>query len=161
MCNSYLAQSPPSRSYNHGLQVNHKTHSIMASKFIFKLDRSWPPSTSPNMLDHSHQVHLHTHLVTSYTYICKWTRSPPASVSMSLLNRGRHLSASPNLLDHSIQVHLAVHSIGVSQCSSKCIQVLSAVWLSVCIYIDRLGWIIHAPLWCTKSCNWNKDEDDT
>jgi len=61
--------SGPSISLNHGLQVHLQTHSITASKCIYKLARLQPPSASPNSLDQSHQVHLQTCSITPSKYI--------------------------------------------------------------------------------------------
>ena len=75
-----------------------QTRSIMASKFA----QSWPPSASPNSLDHSLQVPLQTHSITAFKCIFKLTRLRPPS-------------ASPKSLDHGLQLHLQPRSIPASQ----------------------------------------------
>jgi hypothetical protein len=44
------------------------------------------------------------------------------------------------------EVHLYVLSIGMSSCSTDYAHVLSAARLTLCIYIERLRYIIHAIL---------------
>jgi len=71
----------------------------MASKSISKLTRSWPPSSSPNLLNHHLQVYV-------------YTRSNMDS------NFGRSLSSqsiSPNSSDNGLQVHFHTHSLAVSK----------------------------------------------
>jgi len=70
----------------------------------------WPPSVSPNSLNHSFQVRtingLQTRSITAYKCILKFTQS-------------QAVSASPNSLYHGLQVHLSVHAISASKCISK------------------------------------------
>jgi len=72
------------------------------SKCISKLVWSWPPSVSPNWLNHSLQVRTNNGLqncyITSSKCILQFTRS-------------RALSASRNSLYHVLQVHLSVYLI--------------------------------------------------
>ena len=75
---------------------------LTASWYSFSLARSWPPSASPNSLDHSIQVYLSTRTITASTFAP--SRSP---------------SASPNSLDYSLQVYLQTCSITGSECISK------------------------------------------
>ena len=108
-----------------------------ASKYSSNLDRSWPPSASPNSLHHGLQVHLQTRSITASKCISKLSRLQPPSASLSSLDHGPqvHLqtpritaskfarlwppSASPNSLDYGLQVHLSVHSISASKCISQ------------------------------------------
>ena len=89
-CISRLARSRPTRSHVHGLQVH-----------ISKLVQSWPPSASPNSLDHGLQVYLQTRSITA----CKFARSWPPS-------------ASPNSLNLSLHVHIQTRSFTASKCIS-------------------------------------------
>ena len=78
-------------SLDHGLEVYLQTRTIMASKCISGLARSWPASSH----HHGLQVYVQTRLITACT------------------------SASRNPLDHDLGVHLSVHSIMPSKCISK------------------------------------------
>jgi len=87
------------------LQVHLQTRSITASKVA----RWWPPSASPNSLDHGLQVHLQTRSIMASKCISGFTRSRPPSASLS-----SH--------DNGFQVHFWVHSISGSKCISKLAQ---------------------------------------
>ena len=73
-----------------------------ASKYSSNLTWSWPPSASPNSLDHSLQVYLQTRSITASKCISKLAQSQPGSVS-------------PNSLDYSLQVR----AITASNCISE------------------------------------------
>ena len=77
---------------------------LTASKYCFNLARSWPPSASPNSLDHSLQVYLQTRTITA----SKFPLSQPPSVSL-------------NSHDYSLQVRTIM--------ASKCISKLTLAWL--------------------------------
>ena len=88
-----------------------QTRSIIASKCISTLARSWPPSASPSSLNHGLQVHLWVHLITRSSSaslnsldhdlgVHLWVQSITASKRISTYTRLPHLSASPNLLEH-------------------------------------------------------------
>ena len=79
---------------------------LTASLYFSNLARSWPPSASPNLLDHGLQVHLQTRLIA-------------ASKCSSKLAWSWHPYASLNSLDHGLAVSLWVHSIVIFGCTSK------------------------------------------
>jgi len=85
-----------------GLQVHLQTRLITASTCISEFTRSWPPSASPNSLDHGLQV-----------------RIIMASKRISKLGWSWSASASPKSLDYGLQVHRWVHLITASQCITK------------------------------------------
>jgi len=116
-----------------------------SSQYSFNLVRSWPPSASPNSLDHGLQVHLwvqlhlglevhlETRTIMASKCISEFTRSwPPSSynnglqvhvqtrpITASKFATSCPPSASQNSLDYGLQMHLWVHSIRSSQCISK------------------------------------------
>jgi len=108
-----------------------------ASKYLSNLARSWPPSVSPNSLDHGLQVYLQTRSITASKCISKLARSRPPSVSpdsldyglqvrtimasmcISKLARSQPPSASLSSLDLSLKVHLQTRSITASKCISE------------------------------------------
>jgi len=98
---------------------------LTSSMYSSNLDRSWPPSASPNSPDHGHQVHLQICTIMASKCISEFTRSRPQSVSPILLHHGLqvHTSWSPSVcpksLDYDLQVLFWVHSITPSQCTSK------------------------------------------
>ena len=76
---------------------------------IFKLARSWPPSASPNSLDHVLQVYLHTCSIT-------------ASKCSSNLNQSQSQSASRSSLNLGLPVYLQILSIPAFYCVSNLTQ---------------------------------------
>jgi len=85
------------------LQVLLQSRSIMASKCISKLPRSWHPS----LHDHGIEMHHKTRSITASKSARSWSGN-----------------ASPIILDYGLQVHLWVHSISASKCISK----LTRLW---------------------------------
>jgi len=111
---------------------------LTASKYSSNLARSWPPSASPNPLDHGLQLYLQTRSITASNCNSKLARSRPPGASPNSLDHGlqvhlqtRSITASKfarswppkcislNSLDHGLQVHLQTRSITASQCISK------------------------------------------
>jgi len=78
---------------------------------------SWPPSASPNLLNHGLQVYL-SYTIAASKCLSKLDQSRPPSAclsytisdskSISKLGRSRPPSSPPNWLDHGLQVHLWV-----------------------------------------------------
>jgi len=117
-------------------QVHLHTHSITASKCIFKLARL----QHLNPHNHGLQELLHTRLITASKCISKLARSRPPSASPNPLDHSLQVylktrsstaskfarswppSASPKLLDHRFGVYLWVHLIFIFRCTSKCSQ---------------------------------------
>jgi len=153
--------STPLISLNHGIQVHLQTCSITSSKCIAMIAWLWPQSTCANLFDHGFQVQHQTCLILACMCISKCTQSQNSNAALSSLDHGFHPTLSPNLLNHSFQDHYLVHAIGVVRCSSDTIRVPSAARLAICIYIDRLILRILSKIWCSKSCDWNKDKYDT
>jgi len=105
-----------------------QTRSITAFKFA----RLWPPSVSPNSVDHGLQVHLQTHTITASKVARSrhpgshdhgleahpHTRSMTISECISKFTRSWRQSASPNQLDYQPRVHLQTRSITASVCTS-------------------------------------------
>jgi len=75
---------------------------LTASKYPSNLDRSWPPSGSPNSLDHGLQTLLLLHLISASKCISNLARSHP-----------------PCLHDYSLLVHLQTCSLTASKYISK------------------------------------------
>ena len=110
-----------------------ETRLVTASKCISKLDRSQPPSASPNSLEHSLQVYLQTRSITASTCSSKLAQSQPPSVSPNSLDYGLQVctitgskciseftrswpsSASLSSLDLSLQVQTSTRSIMASK----------------------------------------------
>jgi hypothetical protein len=104
--------APPSRS--------------TASKYSSNLDRSWPPSASPNSLDHGLQVC--TNIASKCISKLARLRPPSASLSYSITPskgiskraRSRRPIASSNQHNHGLPVHMII--------ASKCISKLTPLW---------------------------------
>jgi len=140
-------RSTPPISHDHRQQVHFHTPSVTASECISILDRSrpasasseftwsqlpnaspklarsWPPSASPNLIDHGLQVHT----IMATNCISTHAQSQPRSASPNLINHGLqvHLLSSLNL---SLQVHLQTRSIATSKCISKLDRPRPASW---------------------------------
>jgi len=143
---------PPSTtpiSLDHSLQVHLETRLVTGSECIFKLDRSRPPSVSPDSLDMACKFarswppssYLQTRWITASKCISilAWLR--PAGlhdhglqVHISKLAQSRPPSVSPDSLNHC----LLIRSIMASKCISKlarsrpprkCISKLDRSWL--------------------------------
>jgi len=76
------------------------------SKYFSYLDWSWPPSVSPNTLNHGFQVYLCVHWIS-------------ASKSIPEVVGSRSPNASPNSLHADFDASLCIHLISVSKCISK------------------------------------------
>jgi len=74
---------------------------LTASKYSSNIARSWPPSASPNSLDHGLQVHLQTRSITASECISEFTRSQCGETvvvegSQPVINILPHLAWRPN-----------------------------------------------------------------
>jgi len=87
---------------------------LTASTYRSTLAQSWPPSVSPNSINHTCQVYLQTRTIMA----SKFTWSQPSKF-ISKLGRSRPQSASPNSLEYGLQVHLQIRSITAFRCISK------------------------------------------
>jgi hypothetical protein len=94
---------PPSTCPNL-LNCGLQTHTIMASKCIFKLARSRLPSASPHSLSHALQVHLQSRSIPAFKCISKLARSQSPIASPNSLVHGLQ-SPSPNSLDYGPAVY--------------------------------------------------------
>ena len=114
---------PPSRSTASRLTISRLTASRLTALTTFKstssksssnLNRSWPPSASPNWLDRVIQVHTimaskvnpHIHSIADSKCFDEFTHCRPPSAAL-------------NLLDYGLHRHLWDDSILVSNCISK------------------------------------------
>jgi hypothetical protein len=147
------------------------SYTIVASKCILKLARSRPPCASLSSTWFWPPTASLGYWISASKCITKRTRSRPRSTSPSS-TRSQSPSASPNSLDRGLHVRLSFHTITASKFISKSSQFASpgarAITLQYrqqpdwpYIYIERLRLIIHAILWCSESCDCNKDESDT
>jgi len=147
MCANQLLNSillAPSAPPMNLLEVLLQSHSMMASKCMSNLARSWPWSASLNSVDHGLQTDsiAASNLAQLWPPKCisKLAQSWPPSASLSSLDcspqvylqtcsitafkcisefaQSQPASACPNLLNHVLQVHLRTCLINASKCIS-------------------------------------------
>jgi len=115
------------------LQVLAHSRLSTATRCLSKLAWSWPPSASPDSLNH----HLHMFLQTPLITACKFVRSSPPSASPKWLYYSvqvRMIIASECVSPHSLNIALKVRTIMASASAylhtrsimaSKCISKLA------------------------------------
>jgi hypothetical protein len=80
--------------------------SFSVANWLSKFTRLWPPSASPNLIDHCLQVHLWVHAISDSKCVSEFTQC-------------WFPIASQHSLDHGLRMYRWIHSILVSHCISK------------------------------------------
>ena len=185
-CIFQFARSRPASVHDNGVQGYLQRCSITASKFA----QSWHQSESPNLFDNgihnwmiiSSMCISHIGLIIASKCISNIPRSRAQCLVLSSHENALQVYVRVQLISGSkcisnltpfwpscgslssdkycLQVHHCVLRMDVFTCSAHCGRVLCAVRFTVRNYIERLRKTIHAILWCSKSCDSNKDEYD-
>jgi len=181
-------QSASPKSLDQGLKEHLQTRSITISKFISQLGVSRPPSASLSSLDLDLQVHFQTRSITASKCISKLARSRYPSTSLMIdggftgiqgywrwterhgayiwetLGQIELISVSSHLDPRKcMDYHGRVISYHLTFFLDSSSQNLRSCSTPICGQIDRMSryrdtWIMYAILWCSESCDCNKDD---